>query len=115
MLNFHNKVDKPWGGFEEFTLNEKSTVKIITVNPGEELSLQRHEHRKEFWKILSGDGTVTVGEITKPATKGDTFSIPSHTIHRAAGGGAPLVFLEIAFGEFDENDIERLEDKYGRV
>jgi hypothetical protein len=25
-----------------------------------------------------------------------------------------LLFLEIAFGEFDEKDIVRLEDKYGR-
>ena len=33
-------VEKPWGGFEQFTLNEISTVKILTIKPGQTFSLQ---------------------------------------------------------------------------
>ncbi|HEY4501282.1 MAG TPA: hypothetical protein VJI70_03425 [Candidatus Paceibacterota bacterium] len=40
--------ERPWGNFERFTLNEKTTVKIITVNAGESISLQTHENRDEF-------------------------------------------------------------------
>ncbi len=111
----YEKDVRPWGGFERFTLNEKSTLKIITVNANEEFSLQTHARRDEFWRVLSGYGTVTVGEGQEEANPGDEFFIPRGVTHRAEGGEEGLVFLEIAFGEFDESDIVRLEDKYGRT
>jgi mannose-6-phosphate isomerase-like protein (cupin superfamily) len=111
--NFEKDV-RPWGQFERFTLNENSTVKIITVSAGEEFSLQTHANRDEFWRIVSGDGTLTIGEENHEASVGDEFFIPKGTAHRAQGGPEGLVFLEIAFGEFDESDIVRLEDDYGR-
>jgi mannose-1-phosphate guanylyltransferase/mannose-1-phosphate guanylyltransferase/mannose-6-phosphate isomerase len=106
---------RPWGNFERFTLNEVSTVKIITVDPNQSLSLQRHQNREEYWKILSGNGFATVQGDKKPITAGDSVFIPKLGEHRIESGDTTLVFLEIAFGVFDENDIERLDDKYGRV
>ncbi len=114
-LNSYLKDICPWGNFEQFTLNEKTTVKILTVNPNEEFSLQKHNQRKEFWKIISGSGSITIGEETKTVSIGDTFIIEPNTKHRASAYEIPLVILEISFGEFDENDIERFEDDYGRV
>lgn len=114
-LPFYEKNIRPWGNFERFTLNEQSTVKIIAVNKGEELSLQKHSKRSEFWKIISGSGSVIIGKEHKNAIPGDTFFISMHTHHRIEAGDTTLTFLEIGFGDFDENDIERLEDKYGRV
>jgi mannose-1-phosphate guanylyltransferase/mannose-1-phosphate guanylyltransferase/mannose-6-phosphate isomerase len=115
VLTSYKKEQRPWGDFERFTLNEKTTVKIITVKANEGLSLQKHKKRTEFWKVLSGSGTVTVGQEKIKALKGDTFTILPDTEHRAAAGEETFVFLEIALGDFDENDIERLDDKYGRV
>jgi mannose-6-phosphate isomerase-like protein (cupin superfamily) len=114
-LSKYEKESRPWGEFERFTLNETSTVKIITVNAGEEFSLQTHASRDEFWRILNGTGMVTVGDVTTEAKPGDTFYTPRGTKHRAQGGPQSLTFLEIALGEFDESDITRLEDKYGRT
>ena len=114
-LSHYYKEERPWGNFERFTLKEPCTVKIITVNPNQELSLQQHEHRDEEWKILSGSGTVTVGEKQTEAKVGDEFLVPRGTRHRVAGGPQGLMFLEIALGQFDENDITRFDDKYGRV
>ncbi|MCX6703757.1 MAG: phosphomannose isomerase type II C-terminal cupin domain [Candidatus Zambryskibacteria bacterium] len=113
LLSMH--VDRPWGSFDEFIANTPCTVKIITVNPGESLSLQYHEHRSEFWVVLKGNGYVTIGDNRKEASAGDRFDIGVHTNHRAEGGTEALVFLEISTGEFDENDIVRIDDKYGRV
>lgn len=109
------KDNRPWGNFERFTLNETSTVKIITVNPNQSLSLQRHQNREEYWRILSGNGYATVDEDRRPVSAGDNIFIPRQGKHRIESGDTMLVFLEIAFGTFDENDIERLEDKYGRT
>ncbi|HEY5383308.1 MAG TPA: phosphomannose isomerase type II C-terminal cupin domain [Candidatus Paceibacterota bacterium] len=114
-LSNYEKEVRPWGDFERFTLNEPCTVKIITVSPNEELSLQQHEHRDENWKILKGSGEVTVGDVHTAVNPGDEFFVARHTNHRIAGGPNGLQFLEIALGAFDENDITRLEDKYGRV
>lgn len=114
-LSHYYKEERPWGGFERFTLNEPSTVKIITVAPGEAFSLQTHAHRQEFWRIISGSGTVRIGESEHTAKPGDTFLVREGEIHRATGGPEGLTFLEIAFGIFDENDITRIEDKYGRT
>jgi mannose-6-phosphate isomerase-like protein (cupin superfamily) len=104
---------RPWGDFERFTLNELSTVKIITVKAGEAFSLQYHNNRSEFWKILKGQGLVTLGDETHETKEGEEIFIPQNTNHRMQGL-TDISFLEIAFGEFDENDIVRLEDKYDR-
>jgi mannose-1-phosphate guanylyltransferase/mannose-1-phosphate guanylyltransferase/mannose-6-phosphate isomerase len=107
--------NRPWGNFERFTLNEKTTVKIIAVNAGEELSLQVHEHRDEFGRVLKGAGTVQIGEKNIAVHDGDSFFIPRNTNHRVSAGSEELIYLEIAFGDFDENDETRIEDEYGRV
>lgn len=107
--------ERPWGRFERFTLNELSTVKILTVKAGGSLSLQRHQNRDEFWRILSGSGTVTLGTIELPAVADKEFHIPKGTLHKMiASDTREIKFLEIAVGEFDENDEVRIEDKYGR-
>lgn len=106
---------RPWGEFVEYTRNTTSTVKIITVNPGEALSLQHHHDRDEFWHIISGDGNIQIGEQKLKAVVGADHFVPKKTPHRLEAGALPLVILEISFGKFDENDIVRLEDRYGRT
>ena len=114
-LAHYEKEIRPWGDFERFTLNEKTTVKIITVNEGQPISLQTHEHRDEFWRVLKGSGVIRIGDTDYDAHEGDTFFCPRHSEHRVTGGPGGTVFLEIAFGDFDEGDINRLEDRYGRA
>lgn len=114
-LSHYKKEERPWGSFERFTLNEKTTVKLITVNAGEAISLQTHEGRDEFWRVLSGSGTIRIGEKDSAAKPGDTFFTRRGMAHRIEAGPAGLSCLEIAFGDFDEDDIIRLEDKYGRA
>lgn len=114
-LSHYEKDIRPWGNFERFTLNEKSTVKIITVNAGESLSMQTHAHREEFWRIIMGSGTISVGKEIHEASVSDEFFIEAGVQHRVEAGADGLQLIEIAFGEFDEGDIKRLEDKYGRI
>jgi mannose-6-phosphate isomerase-like protein (cupin superfamily) len=109
------KEDRPWGSFERFTKEALSTVKIITVNSGQSLSLQYHEHRQEFWRILQGNPIVTVGDKEILAGPGDEFFIDKHINHCVAAPTDAVVFLEISLGHFDEDDIVRLKDRYGRV
>ena len=110
------KVEKPWGCFEQFTHNELSTVKIITVDPGGTLSLQYHHQRDELWVIMDSGAQVEAGDRVIEPDPGEKVFIPRRMQHRlsAVGDGAVRI-LEVSFGEFDEDDIVRVEDVYGRA
>lgn len=108
-------VEKPWGKFEQFTHNELTTVKVVSVNPNSSLSLQYHNNRGEFWRIISGHPLVTVGENTTLANPGDEFTIEKLQYHQLEAKDDDVQVLEIAYGNFDEDDIIRIKDKYGRA
>jgi mannose-6-phosphate isomerase-like protein (cupin superfamily) len=105
---------RPWGHFERFTLNEPCTVKLVYVDGDKRLSLQYHNNRSEFWKVVKGPVKVQVGEDTKLLQTGDSTTIPKKAVHRLIGAGTDAVILEISTGHFDESDITRLEDDYKR-
>jgi mannose-6-phosphate isomerase len=107
---------RPWGRFHQYTQNETTTVKLIVVEAGKQLSLQRHAHRDELWVVLDDGLEVRIGDEWIAASAGDEFLIPRGTLHRVgAPGSTGGRFLEICFGTFDEADIERIEDAYGRI
>jgi len=108
-------TEKPWGDFRQFTHNETTTVKILTVQQGESLSLQLHHHRQEHWFVIDGNPEITRGDNVYLANPGDEVFIDRETQHRISAPGNIVRILEIAYGDFDEiNDIVRLEDKYQR-
>jgi mannose-6-phosphate isomerase len=109
-------VEKPWGKFEQYTHNMPSTVKVITVRPSEALSLQYHNGRDELWVALDPGAQVEVGDQSLNLEPEEMVFIPRRTPHRlSAIGEEPVRILEISLGEFDEYDIVRLVDIYGRV
>lgn len=108
-------VYKPWGKFTQYVLNEPVTVKILEVNAGERLSLQSHHLRSELWIPLDdGAGVEKDGKVLYPPAMSSVF-IPQGSRHRLFSEDRTCRVLEISFGFFDENDIVRYEDKYGRL
>lgn len=107
--------ERPWGWFRVLAKSEKVTVKILFVKKGEVFSFQKHQHRSEFWRILSGEPSVTIGDKDVKAKIGDEFDVPMETEHRIEAQNNDVEVLEISRGEFNENDIVRIEDKYGRT
>ncbi|WP_080933770.1 phosphomannose isomerase type II C-terminal cupin domain [Methanosarcina mazei] len=92
-------------------------VKTITVLPQGEISLQLHAHRNEHWYIVSGEGLVTKNGIQIRVLAGDSVDLSVNEEHRIKNiGNDNLIFIEVAQGDYlGEDDIVRLEDKYGRV
>jgi mannose-6-phosphate isomerase-like protein (cupin superfamily) len=108
--------ERPWGSFEQFLSNAVGTVKVITVQPHQRLSLQRHQQRDEMWCVLDGPVDVTVDDRTWPAQADELVWIPRTATHRMGNSTDQRVrVLEVAFGVFDEDDIERLDDDYQRT
>lgn len=107
---------RPWGEFTVLDEGENFKVKRISLIPGGELSLQYHVHRSEYWTVVSGGGTVTVGDTVYGAEAPGSFFIPVKEIHRACGGERGMTFIEVQYGdELSEQDIVRLEDRYNRA
>ena len=110
-------VQRPWGWFDVIGCGPHWVVKRIVVRPGASLSLQRHRHRAEHWTVLRGVAEVTCGEQSFRLQRYASTFIPQGQIHRLVNPGADeLELLELQTGDIvDEDDIERLDDRYGRV
>lgn len=107
--------ERPWGRFQQLTRNERTTVKVITVDPGQRLSLQTHARRAELWQLLDGPLDVTLDECTWRAEAGEQVWVAQGAVHRLGNPTQrPARVLEIAYGDFDEDDITRLDDDYRR-
>lgn len=109
-------VERPWGNFKQFAHNSPCTVSLMTVKPGQRLSLQSHKNRSELWIILDDGAIVQVGENVRKYKAGDEIWIPATEKHRLSceEGGKPVKVLEVAFGDWQQDDIERFEDDYNR-
>lgn len=108
--------DRPWGRWEVLATGDTYVCKRITVKPGGKLSLQLHHHREEHWTIVEGSALVTCGDQRTEVGPNSHIFIPLQTQHRIENPGeADVVFIEVQQGDhLDEDDIERLDDIYGR-
>jgi len=116
-MNIEQTVVRPWGSYAVIDGGERYQVKRITVARGEQLSLQRHRHRAEHWTVVTGTADVTVAGETFRVFENQSVLIPTGTEHRLANlGFVPLVVIEVQVGGYlGEDDIERIDDAYGRA
>jgi|Deesub1362B_J571_1020462.scaffolds.fasta_scaffold00041_69 mannose-1-phosphate guanylyltransferase/mannose-6-phosphate isomerase len=110
-------VHRPWGSFTVIGESERWKAKKIFVKPRRRLSLQKHHHRSEHWIVIRGNAKVRVGEFEKILKSGEHIFIPLGEVHRLENPeDVPLEIIEIQLGDYlGEDDIERLEDDFGRV
>ncbi|MFC1537823.1 phosphomannose isomerase type II C-terminal cupin domain [Candidatus Latescibacterota bacterium] len=108
---------RPWGYYIVLADEADHKVKRIVVYPGKRLSLQRHKHRSEHWHVIRGKAVVTRDNETIPLLSGESVDIPQGSTHRIENiGTEEMAFIEVQRGDyFGEDDIERLEDDFGRL
>lgn len=113
----HREVFRPWGSYDSIGAGRRFHVKRITVKQGAKLSLQMHHHRAEHWVVVSGTARITNGEREYLLTENQSTYIPLGVVHSLENPGKiPLELIEIQSGGYlGEDDIVRLQDRYGRV
>ena len=113
----HKRIYRPWGFYESLIDEERWQVKIINVNPGGKLSLQKHHHRSEHWIVVNGTANVEIDEKEITLHENQSSYIPIGSKHRLSNPGKiPLKLIEVQSGSYlGEDDIERFEDNYGRI
>lgn len=116
MSRTKTKDHRPWGYFVVLSNELEHKVKRIVVYPKKRLSMQRHRYRSEHWYIIYGEAVVILNDKKIYLKAGESIDIPQEAVHRIENIGiSNMAFIEIQRGEyFGEDDIERLEDDYGR-
>ena len=112
----HRRVARPWGWYDSIDTGERFQVKRIGVKPGASLSLQKHHHRAEHWIVVKGTAEVTRGQEVYLLSENQSTYIPIGELHRLHNPGKmELEMIEVQSGAYlGEDDIVRLEDRYGR-
>ena len=108
---------RPWGSFTIVDEGGSFKVKRIEVLPGKRLSYQRHSRRAEHWFVVRGIAKVTLNDVEILVKSGEALDIAVHDAHRVENPSTDelLIFIEVQTGDyFGEDDIERLEDDFGR-
>lgn len=114
--NLHRKVSRPWGWFDSLDEGSNFKVKLIQVNPGASLSLQKHTKRAEHWVVVKGIAEVICNDKKITLKENESTYIPLGHTHRLSNPGKEVLeIIEVQSGKYlGEDDIERFEDKYGR-
>lgn len=112
-FHIHNR---PWGFYKSTMLCDFVQSKVLTVFPGQQLSLQDHKRREEHWVIIRGHAKVILGRSVINATPGKYIFIPKECKHQIINDSTEnLVLSEVQLGDyFGEDDIQRYSDIYGR-
>jgi mannose-1-phosphate guanylyltransferase len=113
----HREVYRPWGKYDSVDAGPRYQVKRITVLPGAKLSVQMHHHRAEHWIVVSGTARVTLDGIDHLLTENESIYLPVGAVHALENPGKiSLELIEVQVGSYlGEDDIVRLQDRYGRV
>ncbi len=110
------RTERPWGYYLVLMEDRGYKVKQFVVRAGKRLSLQRHRKRSEHWFVVVGEALVTRDAETLRVAAGESVDIPLGILHRVQSvGPGDLVIVEVQRGEYvGEDDIERVEDDFGR-
>ncbi|MDG5497357.1 mannose-1-phosphate guanylyltransferase/mannose-6-phosphate isomerase [Niveispirillum sp. BGYR6] len=115
--DIHTTVHQPWGYRRNIDAGERYLVKRVVIQPGEQLSLQRHNHSAEHWVVVQGTAEVQSGENVRLVHENQSVYIPIGEKHRLGNPGRiPLHLIEVRSGSYlGEDDIVRFEDKYAKL
>jgi mannose-1-phosphate guanylyltransferase/mannose-6-phosphate isomerase len=116
-VDFHKTVHRPWGSYTILEDADDCKVKRLVVKPGQVLSLQLHHRRSEHWTVVKGTAKVRLGNEEFLLEANQSTFVPIETLHRLENpGDTDIHLIEVQTGDyFGEDDIERLEDIYGRI
>ncbi len=107
----HTKVHRVWGTYTILEEMENYKVKLVEIQPGRTLSLQRHKYRSEHWVVVEGIAKVVNGEEEILLHPNESTYIPIGGVHCLANPGSTLLqVIEVQCGTYlGEDDIERFD------
>jgi len=116
LLKEHTRVYRPWGWFETMDEGPNFKVKRIQINPSKSISLQKHQQRSEHWVVVRGQASIIKDDQTITLLENESTYIKKNQIHRLTNNTKGILqVIEVQTGNYlGEDDIERIDDYYGR-
>lgn len=116
-LDYHKRVYRPWGYYQEIELGERFKVKRLMIKSQAKTSVQIHYHRAEHWVVVTGTAKVLIGDTVQLVHENESIYIPAGTAHSVENPGKiELHLIEVQSGSYlGEDDIVRIKDIYGRA
>ena len=113
----NNVFYRPWGKYTNLFNGKGFLVKELVINSKSSISLQKHNHRSEYWNIISGKPKITIDNKKFFKKVNETAFIPQGAKHRIENFFMkPVKIMEVQTGSIlKETDIVRYKDIYGRV
>ena len=113
----NKKTFRPWGSYFSVLEDSSWQVKSLEIKPQESISLQLHKFRSEHWIVVRGTAQVEIDQIKTLVYENESIYVPLGSKHRLSNpGNENLIIIEVQSGTYlGEDDIQRFEDKYGRV
>ena len=113
----NNVFYRPWGKYTNLFNGKGFLVKELVINSKSSISLQKHNHRSEYWNIISGKPKITINNKKFFKKVNETVFIPQGAKHRIENFFMkPVKIMEVQTGSIlKETDIVRYKDIYGRV
>ena len=101
LTEIHQTAHRPWGTYTVLEESSHFKIKRIVVNPGAKLSMPMHKHRSEHWVVVSGEATITNGDMEFTLQANQSTYIPkTHKHHLANFGTKPLSIIEVQCGDY---------------
>ncbi len=112
----HTTDKRPWGSYTVLQTSTGFKIKLVEIEPGKRLSLQRHKKRAEHWVVVEGRAKITWGDIIKFVNRNESIYIPQGKKHRLENPADSILrIVEVQTGDYlEENDIERFADDFNR-
>jgi mannose-1-phosphate guanylyltransferase len=119
--DIHGRVmfeERRWGSYKVLDHSRYGDTEVLTKKltllAGKQFSYQYHEHRKEIWNIITGEGTLYLEGVKSPVKKGDVVSIDVGVRH-GLWAECDLELIEVQMGTpLVEEDIVRIEVDWER-
>ena len=108
---------RPWGKYINLFRGKNFLIKELIINPKSSISLQKHNHRSEYWTISSGKPKITINKNKFFKNPKESVYISCGSIHRIENlFNKPVKIMEVQIGSIlKETDIVRYKDIYGRI
>lgn len=107
----HNRPfyeEKRWGEYRVIKKGDNYLVKELLLLPNNEISYQSHNHRRESWTIVEGNGTMIIDDKKYLINVGDVVNIAENQKHKVIAGENGLKIIEVQIGSIlEESDIKR--------
>ena len=109
-------VHKPWGSYTNIFSHGNYKIKLLIINPFEELSYQSHKYRSEHWVVVNGTASIILDDKKIELKKNMSIFIPAKSKHQLMNNKKNrLEIIEVQIGSYlGEDDIIRYKDKYSR-